>query len=436
MHSPGGEAAIVTSPPVQARWSVSAIFFVNGAVLASWVAHIPAVKAQHGLGDDRLGLVLLSMAVGAVLALPLAAWLIARWGSRRITSVAAVGFCLVLPLPVVAPTTGQVAAALALLGALNALLDVSMNAQAVAVEDRYQRPIMSTFHALFSAGGVAGALIASASMAGGLSAAWHVALVAGTSVAVLAAALRWLLPSTAPVASAGPVFAWPPAALLSLGLLTFCGLLVEGAMGDWSAVYLRDALGTTASMAAAGFAAFSMAMAAGRFCGNYLAGRLGPRALLRGSGALAAAGLAAALLLAAPWAALVGFGLVGLGLANVIPILFSSAGRVPGVSAGTALAAIATTGYGGYLAGPPLIGFAAGLAGLPASLGIVAACCAVIAAGAAALPHPASRRRPRASRADTAKVRTSARSLILAVQLGRIRRRATPYPCGKTHALR
>ena len=163
-------------------------------------------------------------------------------------------------------------------------------------------------------------------------------------------------------------------------------------------------------MAAAGFAAFSMAMAAGRFCGNYLADRLGPRALLRGSGALAAAGLAAALLLAAPWAALVGFGLVGLGLANVIPILFSSAGRVPGVSAGTALAAIATTGYGGYLAGPPLIGFAAGLAGLPASLGIVATCCAVIAAGAAALPHSAPRRRLKASGADTAKVRTVARS--------------------------
>src|SRR5262245_5091014 len=171
------------------------------------------------------------MAVGAVLALPLAAWLIARWGSRRIASVAAVGFCLVLPLPVVAPTTGQVAAVLALLGALNAVLDVSMNAQAVAVEDRYQRPILPAFHALFSAGGVAGSLIASVSMAGSLGHAWHVALVAGTSIAVLAAALRWLLPSTAPVATAGPVFAWPPAALLSLGLLTFCGLLVEGPMG-------------------------------------------------------------------------------------------------------------------------------------------------------------------------------------------------------------
>ena len=277
----------MTSLPAQARWAVSVIFFVNGAVLASWVSHIPAVKAQHGLADNRLGLVLLSMSVGAVLALPLAAWLIARWGSRRITSVAAVGFCLTLPCPVVAPTTGLVAVALGLLGALNALLDVSMNAQAVAVEDRYQRPTMSTFHALFSVGGVAGALLAAVSMAGGLGSAWHMALVSAASIAVLAAALRWLLPSTGPAAPTGPVFVWPPAALLSLGLLTFCGLLVEGAIGDWSAVYLRDALGTTASLAAAGFAAFSVTMAAGRFSGSYLADRLGPHALLRWSGALA-----------------------------------------------------------------------------------------------------------------------------------------------------
>jgi fucose permease len=260
-----------------------------------------------------------------------------------------------------------------------------MNAQAVAVEDRYHRPIMSVFHALFSAGGVAGALIASAAMAGGLDSGRHVILVAGASLAVLAVALRWTLSSTRATGPAGPVFAWPPAGLLSLGLLTFCGLLVEGAMGDWSAVYLHDALGTTASVAAGGFAAFSVMMAAGRFGGSYLADRLGPQALLRCSGALAAGELAAALLLATPWAALVGFAMVGLGLANVIPVLFSAAGRVPGVPAGTALAAIATTGYGGYLAGPPLIGFAAGLTGLPAALAIVATCCAVIAAGARVL---------------------------------------------------
>jgi MFS family permease len=329
------------------------------------------------------------MAVGSVVALPLAAWVLARWGSRRITSAAAVGFCLALPLPIMAPTTWLVLESLALLGAFNALLDVAMNAQALAVEARYQRPIMSTFHAPFSVGGVAGALVASGFMAGGVGSLSHVIAVTVLTLAVLIAAIPRLSRTTAAEGSAGPVFTRPPTALLSLGLLTFCGLLVEGAIGDWSAVYMRDHLEASASLAAAGFAAFSLMMATGRFGGSSVAARIGPQALLRASGALAAAGLTAALLLATPGAALVGFGLVGLGVANVIPVLFSAAGRVSGIPAGTALAAVATTGYAGYLAGPPLIGFAAELAGLPAALGIVAACCAVVAAGASVLPASA-----------------------------------------------
>jgi MFS family permease len=377
------------STPTAARRAVSAVFLLNGVVLASWVAHIPAVKAQHGLGDDGLGLVLLAMAAGAVSGLPLAAWLIGRWGSRCITGVASVGFCLALPLPIVAPSAWLVAAALAILGALNALLDVSMNAQAVMVEERYHRPIMPAFHALFSAGGLAGALAASASMAGGLGAAGHASLVTAVSLGVLASALGRLLPPTERTAQAGPSFAWPRAALLSLALLTFCGLLVEGAMGDWSAVYLRDRLGTTPSVAAGGFAAFSLTMAAGRLGGSYLVARLGARRLLRCSGILAATGLGGALLTATPCSALIGFALVGLGLANVIPVAFSAAGRVPGVPAETALAAIATTGYVAYLAGPPFIGFTAGAAGLPAGLAIVVACCVVIAAQADGIARPA-----------------------------------------------
>jgi len=176
-----------------------------------------------------------------------------------------------------------------------------------------------------------------------------------------------------------PVFARPPAALLGLGALAFCGLLAEGTMADWSAVYLHDALGTTPAVAATGFAAFSLAMAAGRFGGDRLARSLGAGALLRVSGATAAAGLAGALLLGTPLGAIIGFGLVGLGIANVIPVLFSAAGRVAGVPAGTALAAVATAGYGGFLAGPPLIGLAAEAAGLRGALGIVAPVCAVIA---------------------------------------------------------
>lgn len=162
--------------------------------------------------------------------------------------------------------------------------------------------------------------------------------------------------------------------------------LAEGAMGDWSAVYLQDSLGTTPAGAATGFAAFSLAMAVGRLAGDRLAQRMGAARLLRLSGALAGGGPALSLLAGHTAVALLGFGLAGLGVANLIPILFSAAGRTPGIQAGTALAAVATTGYFGYLAGPPLIGFAAEAAGLPAALAIVCVACGLVAAGAAIIP--------------------------------------------------
>ena len=368
----------------RARRAVSAIFFINGAVLASWVAHIPAVKAEHGIGDGGLGLVLLSMALGSVLTLPIAGWLIARRGSGVMTTAAALAFSLALPLPIISPTVSLAVLTLALLGGCNALLDVSMNTQAVAIEEGYRRPILSSFHGLFSVGGVAGASLASGAMALGIRPVWHVLGVAAVAVAVVAGVAGDFLSSKG---RPDPVFVRPPAALVGLGLLTFCGLLTEGAMADWSAVYLHDALGAPPATAATGFAAFSLAMAAGRFGGDALARRLGPRLLLRTSAAVAAAGLGGALLLGRTPAAIVGFGLVGLGIANVIPVLFSAAGRVQGTPRGTAMAAVATTGYGGYLVGPPLIGLAAEGTSLPVALGIVCAACALIAAGAAALPR-------------------------------------------------
>src|SRR5262245_8925900 len=170
-----GNRCVMTNPRFRARAAISAVFFINGAVFASWIAHIPGVKAQHHLSDGGLGLTLLSTAVGSVAALPVAAWLIARWGSRTMTSIAVLGCCLVLPLLVVSPNVAVLALVLAIFGALNGTLDVSMNAQAVALEARYRRPIMSAFHGLWSLGGVAGAAIASGAMALGVGTVAHVA---------------------------------------------------------------------------------------------------------------------------------------------------------------------------------------------------------------------------------------------------------------------
>ncbi|HEV8438863.1 MAG TPA: MFS transporter [Methylomirabilota bacterium] len=371
----------------RARRAVSTVFFVNGAVLASWVAQIPEVKARHAISDGRLGLVLLAMAAGSILALPLAGWLIGRWGSRLTTVIAAIGLCLALPWPISSPSALLAAVALAILGACNGLLDVSMNAQAVAVEERYRRPIMSSFHGLWSVGGVVGAVAASGAMAMHVAPRWHVLGVAVLSGALVALALRDLVPVRPSRGRPPSVFARPRATVIGLGLVGFGGLLTEGAVADWSAVYLRDALGAAPSLSAAGFGAFSLMMAVARFGGDRLRRRLGPRALLRGSSAIAAGGLGGALLIGAPIAAIVGFGLVGLGVANVIPVVFSAAGRIAGTSPGAALAAVATTGYCGYLAGPALIGLGAEVLGLPVALGLVSAVCGLIAVGAAQLPR-------------------------------------------------
>src|SRR5215470_4806365 len=378
-----------------ARRAVSICFLLNGLVLASWLPHIPELKSRLALSDGRLGFLLLAMAVGAVAALPTAGWLIARFGSGAVTTVSAVALSLAVTLPVVSPGVAASAAALAVLGICNAVLDVAMNAQGVLVEESYGRPIMSSFHALFSLGCLLGAGGASLAMAAGLSAITHLALVALLGVAAIALAAAHLVPTQR---SPGPTrvgFATPPVAFL--GLLAFCALLAEGAMGDWSAVYLRDSLGTSAAIAAMGFAAFSLAMALGRLVGDALARRLGGARLLRVSGSLAAVGLSIALVVGQPGIALLGFGLVGLGLANLIPVIFSAAGRT-GARTGTAIAAVATAGYLGYLAGPPLIGLAADAAGLPTALGIVCAACALVAVGAALIPPPRDLPTPPAAR--------------------------------------
>jgi len=350
---------------------VSLCFLLNGVVLASFVPHIPEIKTRLALSDGQLGWLLLAMAAGAIGALPVAGWLVARVGSREVTSMSAAALSLAVVPPVLGPGIVSTAAALALLGACNATLDVAMNAQGVLVERARRRPTMSSFHALFSLGGLVGAGGAAVAMAAGTSTLAHLILVALLALVVVGVARSGLVPSERGAARE-PILAWPPAALLGLGFLSLCALLAEGAMGDWSAVYLREAIGTTPAFAALGFATFSLAMALGRFTGDGLARRLGPSRLVQLSGALAAVGLAASLLHGTAIVALIGFGLVGLGVANLIPILFGAAGRTPGIAPGVAIAAVATTGYLGFLAGPPLIGLTAEAVGLPAALGLSA----------------------------------------------------------------
>jgi MFS family permease len=375
----GGIDRSMPEPPRAARRGVAAVFFANGAGLASWIPHIPMVQTTLDLSPSVLGLALLAMAIGALVGIPLSGAATARFGSRTVVRTATVVFFAALPLPVLAPNLASLIAALAVLGAGNGALDVSMNAQAVAVEARWPRPIMSSFHGMWSLGGLAGAGLAALALALGTAPVVHVLGATVLFAGIAASGVVPLLPPNADVGTDDRHFARPTRAVLGLGAIAFFALLSEGAMGDWGAVYLQHSLGTTAATGALGFAGFSLAMAAGRFLGDALVARLGDARVVRVCTGGAALGLGIALLVADPLAAIVGFATVGFGIANLVPIVFRAASRLPGITAGNGIAAVGTFGYVGFLAGPPSIGLAADAFTLPVALGLVVTALAWIA---------------------------------------------------------
>jgi MFS family permease len=368
------------SPQLRAaRASVLGVFFVNGFIIGTWLVRIPAIQQGLGLGEGLLGLALLGSAVGALGAMPTVGALISRFGSRRVVGTTALLLCLAGVLPALAPNLLLLFLAIALLGAGNGGLDVSMNSQAVAVENGYGRPIMSSFHAAWSFGGLAAAGVGGVVASYGIGPLPHFAAVAVPAVIAFYFFYRNLMPAGSDAAEDGaPAFARPTKALMGLGLVSFCVLLGEGAMGDWSAVYLDTTLDTGPGFAALGYGAFSLAMALGRLFGDALTARLGPALLVRSCGALAAVGLGAALVVGNPIFALVGFACAGAGFSIVFPLALSAAGRTEGVSSGPALAAVSTAAYTGFLVGPPTIGFLAELTGLTGALYLVVALSAAV----------------------------------------------------------
>jgi MFS family permease len=370
MTTTDATAVASLEPPRAARFAVAAIFCLNGLGLSNWIARIPDVKERFALSEGMLGLVLLCAAVGALIAQPSAGWLIGKVGSRRVTMVAALLFCLSVALPGMAPSVPALMAALFVFGGLNGGLDVAMNAQAAQVEGRYGRPIMASFHGLWSVGGLGGALLGGLAAGQGVSIGPHLLVVALVTCALMLVAIRGLVPD-AGAPGTGPSFALPPPALVLMGLIAFGVLFCEGAIADWGAIYLRDTLGTGAGLAAAGYAVFSLTMAVGRLTGDWLTVRLGPTALVRGGGTLLTAGILLTLLSSAPVPAIAGFGLIGAGVSCIFPLILSAAARTPNVAPGTAIAAMATSGYTGFLVGPPLIGSIAEVLSLRGALGLL-----------------------------------------------------------------
>ena len=367
------------------------MFFGLGALSGAWASRIPAVKAALHLSAPLLGLALLGAAIGLVAATPVAGMALRRFRPLPVMAVGLVPFVVALPLVAVVSSAGQLFVVLFGWGLGCGLIDVAMNTEAVAVEAAAGRRMMSSFHAAYSVGGLAGAGTGALAAAGGMGVGWHLtaasAVVAVTGVGALIA-----LPAIDPPDHATrrtrerlrlPSLSFP---LVALAVVAFGAFLAEGATNDWSAVYLHGTLGASPGVAATGYTTFAVTMTAGRLFGDRAAARWGTVRLVRGATGVAGAGFALTLVVADRTVGLVGFGLLGLGLATVVPLVLSSAARLG--APGPSLALVTSCGYAGLVAGPALIGGLAGIVGLPTALIVVVVVCVVTASLAGVLTDP------------------------------------------------
>ena len=353
-----------------ARLATRLSFLIAGLAMASWAPQIPYAKARLGLDESGFGLLLLCLGVGSVLAMQVTGAAVARIGSRPIVLISGTGLCLILPWLAYANTTFSLAIGLLVFGASLGSLDVAMNVHAVEVEQAAAEPLMSGFHGMYSLGGLAGAAGGAGLLTGGLTP------IAAASVAALVAAV--LLVLTAPgllrskSARGVPLSAIPHGIVILIGALAFIAFLTEGAILDWSALLLTGSFGFPAAQAGIAYALFSVAMAFGRLTGDLVVKRLGQRRVLLWGGVVVTAGFALLLVLPIVWVASCGFVLIGLGAANLVPILFSAAGRQNAMPPALAVAAMTTLGYAGILVGPAVIGFVASWTSLRAAFAMLA----------------------------------------------------------------
>jgi MFS family permease len=364
----------------RARGATAAVFFVNGLGIGAWAAAIPTIKTTLTLSSGGLSLALLAFAAGAVIAMPVSGVLVPRFAATgRGTTLAGLCFAVSLLGPMAAAGLPALIAAAFCLGAANGVLDVAMNAHASSIERNWGAAIMSSFHAAYSVGGLAGTGLGATLLQFHTSHRWML-----TPAALLAAGVVVPVRSALGTGDAASVsqalLRAPERGLAGLALVALFCMLVEGAMVDWSGLYLTME-GASAAFAAAGFAAFSLAMVAGRLAGDHVVRVAGRSRIIVGGALLAAAGLLLAVVVPRIPAIVVGFALVGVGLSNVVPAVFSASAQM-GSSAAAGIAATATAGYAGLVLGPALIGAVATASNLRAGISVMAGAAVVAAATA------------------------------------------------------
>ncbi|MFF8606681.1 MFS transporter [Streptomyces sp. NPDC015346] len=384
---PGGDTAASLS---RLRFALTLFFALDGFLFAGWVVRIPAIKQQTGASAGDLGLALLGVSAGAVVTMTLTGRLCRRFGSHAVTVVTAVLLSLSIALPALTHSPLALGLVLLLFGAAYGGINVAMNSAAVDLVAALRRPVMPSFHAAFSLGGMLGAGLGGL-VAGGVSPATHLLglTVAGLLLTAAAGPVLLRQPSPAPPEQISATSADRPrraagsrGLVVVFGVIALCTAYGEGALADWGALHLEQDLHAHPGVAAAGYSLFALTMTVGRLSGTALLERLGQTRTLVAGGTTAAAGMLLGALAPSIWLALLGFAVTGLGLANIFPVAVARAGALAGPSG---VAAASTLGYGGMLLGPPSIGFLADWFSLPLALTTVA----VLAAGAAVIGYAA-----------------------------------------------
>ena len=401
----GGRRAAAEPRLRRAALATAVVFAVSGFMLASWVSRLPATRDRLGASAAELGLVLLAPGVGSLLSMPFSGRWCRRFGSRRVVGAATVAACAVLAALAVVPNLVTLGLGLFVWGSFYGSWDVAMNVHGSAVEQRAGREWMPRYHACWSVGGIAGAGFGALAAHAGSPLALHFTVVAVLCAAVVALALRSFIKDRVgerrpagdgvlgavhnPGSRRGRVLT---GRLLLVGAVTLCATTLEGAAADWLALFLTDERAATASLAAAGYAVFAVAMAAGRFSGTAVAERLGRDGAVRAGGLVSLAGVLLTVLGPGLAGAYAGAALWALGVCLVFPAAVSAGGETPDRPA-DAIAAVTTIGYGGFLVGPPLIGLLADQVGLGRALLVLC----LLAGGIAALAPAVRSRRPRSA---------------------------------------
>lgn len=351
--------------------TVGLFFSVNSIFFGSWITRLPDIQERIGIGDGELGLALLGVPLGSVSVMPFISYFIQKHGAGRVTVFISIIFCIISILPVFAPSHLGLFIILTMVGIVTGSMDIAMNAAAAIVEEQKGRPIMSTCHGLWSLGGMVGA--ASTSILAGFSISGKIQMpvLAVLLFIVIALLSGTMLKVKETKIENARIFVLPRGILIGLALIAFCVMLGESAIMDWSTIYLRKTLNTEVLLAGMGFAGFSLTMALGRFYGDVLITRWGSRKLVIIGLVIAITGVLSALAIQNSIVAILGFTFAGFGFSGLVPAVYISSAKVPGVSAGEGLASVASLGYFGLFVGPPTIGMIAEEYGLNLGLGVV-----------------------------------------------------------------